>query len=71
MWVSNGLMVWSILTMVMVVCRLTILFFRPQGTYVPCIYVVHLRDRLLSCQLQRAYALTFSPGVEGMWLKEL
>ena len=36
-WVSNFLMVWSILTMVMVVCRLTILFFSPQGTYVPCI----------------------------------
>ena len=30
MWVSNGLMVWSILTLVVVVCRLTILFFQPQ-----------------------------------------
>ena len=37
MWVSNGLMVWSILTLVVVVCRLTILFFSPRGIYVPCI----------------------------------
>ena len=29
MWVSNGLMVWSILTLVVVVCRLTVLFFQP------------------------------------------
>ena len=35
------------------------------------IYVVHLRDCLLSCQLQRAYALTFPPVVEGMRLTEL
>ena len=35
------------------------------------IYVMHLRDHLLSCQLQRAYAPTFPPVVEGMWLTEL
>ena len=32
---------------------------------------MHLQDRLLSCQLQRAYAPTFPPIVEGMWLMEL
>ena len=30
--------------------------------------IVHLRDRLLSCQLQRAYTPTFPPVVGGMWL---
>ena len=36
-WISNGLMVWSISTLVVVACRLTILFFSPEGIYVPCI----------------------------------
>ena len=34
-WVSNGLIVWSILTLVVVVCRLTILFFQPQRHICP------------------------------------
>ena len=42
-----------------------------QTSYAVNIYVVHLRDRLLSCQLQRAYAPTFPPVVEGMQLTEL
>ena len=32
---------------------------------------MHLRDCLLSCQLQRAFAPTFPPVVEGMRLTEL
>ena len=32
---------------------------------------MHLQDHLLSCQLQRAYAPTFPPDVEGMRLTEL
>ena len=36
MWVSNALLVWSILTLVVVVvaCSITILFFRPKGIYI-------------------------------------
>ena len=30
--------------------------------------VVHLRDHLLSCQLQRAYTAIFPPDVKGMRL---
>ena len=30
------------------------------------LYVMHQQDRLLSCQLQRAFAPTFPPVVEGM-----
>ena len=38
MWVSNDLLVWSILTLVVVVaCSITVLFFRPEGVYVPCL----------------------------------
>ena len=32
---------------------------------------MHLQDCLLSCQLQRAYALTLPPVVEGMWSMQL
>ena len=32
--------------------------------------VVHLRDRLFSCQLCGAYAFRFPPGGEGMRLME-
>ena len=39
----------------------------PLERYKLHIYVVHQRARLLSCQLQRAFALTFPPDVEGMW----
>ena len=40
MWVSNGLMVWAILTIVygdggMQINRFV--FFSPKGTYIPCI----------------------------------
>ena len=35
------------------------------------VYVVHLQDRLLSYQQQRAYAPTFPPGGEGMRLMKL
>ena len=39
MWVSNGLLVWSVLTLVMVaVCGLTVLVFQAQRH----IYPVHL-----------------------------
>ena len=31
---------------------------------------MHLQDCLLSCQLQRPYAPTFPPVVEGMQLME-
>ena len=34
-WVSNGLIVWSVLTLVVVVCRLTVLFFSPEGILCP------------------------------------
>ena len=39
MWVSNGLMVWSILALVLVVvaCNITVLVFRPEGIYIPII----------------------------------
>ena len=33
-------------------------------------YVVHLRDRLLSCQMGEADAPRFPPGGEGMRLME-
>ena len=33
MWVSNGLMMWSILTSEVVVCRLIILFFPAPKAY--------------------------------------
>ena len=37
-WVSNALLVWSILTLVVVVaCSITVLFFRLKAVYIPCV----------------------------------